>query len=678
MGTTYEGRDIWAVKVSDNPMEFELDEPEVLYTGAHHGKEWPSFEVPLYFLKYLVESYGQPPTDNDGDGYIDEDVIDGLDNDEDGNIDEDEKEARITWLVDNRQIWIIPMLNPDGVEYARSQYDSGETDPNILWRKNREPNNNPFTGQPYPEIVGGRNMWGTDLNRNYGFHWGEIGYQGTADPSREDYIGPLDKTDEDNDRRVNEDKMDNIDNDGDGQTDEDTRGGFSAAETIAIKNLVEDHNFVIAMNYHTYAEEIYWPWMWTLELPPDEELFCHLAKGMSKFNGYGYRDMTERRQEELSRHPPVDGDSNDWMYGKHNILAFTIELGTQFIPPEEEIIPLCKLHLGSNLYTAEVADDPWQRKIEILHEPISDTTDTNGYKVKAYLNNSNNLELSSKGLLVFYSTDGQSYDSVYLTPSGEPNEYTGTIPGQQTGTKVYYYISVTDKNNHISQEPKYAPYDVNDFTIISSKGEANTGLLITHVIFIVGAIFFVIAAGLYAFRYLQKNIGFNKTIQYAGISTGMIFIGGFPLGFIIAYQVFGTPWTGIPFGWDITDNKTLVIFLYWVISLFLVRGTIMTQFSKGRGKRCLFRWLINLTNKSALKPDKKRHDNISHQMFAKLVIIGVILTIALYLVPHSIMISPLFSIFLFALLISIFLIPARKKILQKFIEIDKKESETPS
>jgi hypothetical protein len=656
IGKTIENRDIWAMKISDNPLEQE-DEPEVLFTGAHHGKEWPSYEVPLYFLEFLINNYGRKNIDNDEDGLINEDVFDSLDNDGDGLIDEDEAEARISWMVDNRQLWFVPMLNPDGVEFARSQFNSGETNPDNLWRKNREPNLNPATGQPYPEYVGGRNMWGTDLNRNYGFHWGELGYQGNADPSREDYIGPLDKTDEDNDRRINEDKMDNKDNDNDGRIDEDIRGGFSTAETQAIKKLVEEHDFVIALNYHTYAEEIYWPWMWTLELPPDEELFCFLAKGMAKFNGYGYRDMSERRQEELSRHPPVDGDSNDWMYGKHDILSFTIELGTQFIPPEEEMLNLCKLHLGLNLFISEVADDPWQHKFELLHEPLQDTSSTDGYRVKVIINNTPNLELQKGGIKVHYTTDGKHYIKIDMSPTGEPNEYNGKIPGYPVGTNISYYFTVTDTNGKTTQLPKYAPYSLYGFNILPFRGEATPGLLITHVIFIVGAIFFVIAAGIYAFRYLRKGVGFNKTVQMAGIATGMIFIGGFPLGFIIAYQVFGTPWTGIPFGWDITDNKTLVIFLFWVISLFMVRGTIMTWFSKGRGRFCPFRGLIAVSKKSALSKDKKRKDTISHNRFAKLAIIGSIITVALYLVPHSIMVSPMFSIFLFGLLIGIFFVP---------------------
>ena len=102
----------------------------------------------------------------------------------------------------------------------------------------------------------------------------------------------------------------------------------------------------------------------------------------------------------------------------------------------------------------------------------------------------------------------------------------------------------------------------------------------------------------------------------------------------------------------------------------------MTWFAKGRGKYCPFRLLITLTRKSALSLSnhKPRHDTISHNKFAKLTIIGTMVTVALYLVPHSIMISPAFSIFLFGLLIVIFLVPEQKREMHKFIEIDKLET----
>jgi murein tripeptide amidase MpaA len=188
IGLTYEGRDIWAVKVSDNAAEDE-DEPEVLITAAHHAKEWPGVEVVMTTLRLLVDSYhasccdldedGLEDTDNDGDGVSDEDPFDGEDNDGDGEVDEDWSEARISWLVDNREIWIIPVLNPDGLEFCRAQVDSGVTDEAELWRKNREPN--------YQDMGGLSGLtWGVDLNRNYGFHWGELGAQSYGNSAAED------------------------------------------------------------------------------------------------------------------------------------------------------------------------------------------------------------------------------------------------------------------------------------------------------------------------------------------------------------------------------------------------------------------------------------------------------------------------------------------------------------
>ena len=153
---TWQGKTVWAVKVSDgveSEPEYYSDstEADIMIVGAHHGNEWPSFEVSMYFLFYLVENYGQPPTDNDKDGQINEDTVDGVDNDKDGLVDEDEIEGRITWLVDNREIWIIPMFNPDGV------IDDKRTN-------GREEAYYGPAGRTVPSN-------GVDVNRNYPYMW---------------------------------------------------------------------------------------------------------------------------------------------------------------------------------------------------------------------------------------------------------------------------------------------------------------------------------------------------------------------------------------------------------------------------------------------------------------------------------------------------------------------------
>jgi hypothetical protein len=96
IGSSFQGRDIWALKISDNP-GLEECEPEIQWIGGHHGNESISVEVCYYAALHLLENYGTDP--------------------------------RVTWLVNEREIWVIPLLNPDGHE-AGSRYNAQGTDLN--------------------------------------------------------------------------------------------------------------------------------------------------------------------------------------------------------------------------------------------------------------------------------------------------------------------------------------------------------------------------------------------------------------------------------------------------------------------------------------------------------------------------------------------------------------------
>ncbi|MBL1099090.1 M14 family metallopeptidase [Streptomyces coffeae] len=136
IGKSYEGRDIVALKISDNVATDE-DEPEVLFTAHQHAREHLTVEMALYLVNKLTTGYGS--------------------------------DSRITKAVDGREIWIVPDLNPDGGEYdiATGQYRS--------WRKNRQPNS-------------GSSSVGTDLNRNWDFKWGCCGGS-SGSPGSETYRG---------------------------------------------------------------------------------------------------------------------------------------------------------------------------------------------------------------------------------------------------------------------------------------------------------------------------------------------------------------------------------------------------------------------------------------------------------------------------------------------------------
>ena len=103
IGTSIEGRTIWAVKISDNPNMSE-NEPAVGFDALVHAREPQSMATQMYFMWYLLENYG---TDSEA-----------------------------TYLINNREIYCVPCFNPDGYEYNR------QTDPNGggYWRKNRRNN----------------------------------------------------------------------------------------------------------------------------------------------------------------------------------------------------------------------------------------------------------------------------------------------------------------------------------------------------------------------------------------------------------------------------------------------------------------------------------------------------------------------------------------------------------
>ena len=188
LGTSYQGRELWAVKISDN-VDTDEAEPEVLFTAGQHAREHLTVEMALYLLDELTSKYGT--------------------------------DARITNVVDTREIWIVPNVNPDGSEYdiATGSYRS--------WRKNRQPN-------------AGSSAIGTDLNRNWGFQWGCCG--GSSGTFRsETYRGPR---------------------------------AFSAPETQRVRDFVNSRviggvqQIKAAIDFHTYSELVLWPYGYTTRRTP--------------------------------------------------------------------------------------------------------------------------------------------------------------------------------------------------------------------------------------------------------------------------------------------------------------------------------------------------------------------------------------------------------------------------
>ncbi len=452
---TYDGHYVYAVKISDEVGTQDPEEPDVLLIGAHHAREWPSFEAPMYFLFHILENYGTC--------------------------------ARATWLVHNREIWVIPMLNPDGVVYDMETGGGS-------WRKNREPN---YLSQtvgigplPDPKLV--PVSYGTDLNRNYEYRWGFLGGSNPHLSFVGNYPGPPDNKDDDGDGLMNEDPVDLEDNDRDGKVDEDTAGGFSTAETRVIRDLAEANDFVVSLSFHTYSELILWPWGWTDEPTPDDEIFVKLGTEMGRMTNY-----TPQQAYELY---PVDGDSDDWLYAIHGVYAFTIEMCQEFIPPDEEVLEFSQLNLGPQLFLAEVADNPSMEEVEIIHEPLDNVSEpVDFYPVKAIINDPYqilnmtteglpHMEEEKGGMELYYRVDGGEFKAMEMAlrkaKNGTPF-YEADIPSQREGSTIDYYFSFTDPRGVVVSDPKYSPYSHHTFSIKTVEIEFTlslTGAIITAVL----------------------------------------------------------------------------------------------------------------------------------------------------------------------------------------------------
>jgi hypothetical protein len=271
IGDSIEGRDILAIKISDNPDVDEVDEPDVLYMGATHAREWISVEIPMYLAYHLVINYGVDPN--------------------------------ITKFVDEREIWIVPMVNPDGVEYSQQVYQ--------MWRKNKRDNDD----DGYFE----RSYDGVDVNRNYGYMWGYDDYGSSPYPWSETYRGEY---------------------------------AFSEPENQAIRNLALQNDFIFSISYHSYGELIIYPWGYIDADTDDHKLFTDIAEKMAEYNGYTYGNAKDGVIYN------TNGDVDDWLYGEMGTLAYTFELATMFIPPESQIDDIWLQNKDASLYLLEIADDP--------------------------------------------------------------------------------------------------------------------------------------------------------------------------------------------------------------------------------------------------------------------------------------------------------------------------------
>lgn len=138
------------------------------------------------------------------------------------------------------------------------------------------------------------------------------------------------------------------------------------------------------------------------------------------------------------------------------------------------------------------------------------------------------------------------------------NLLTGYLPHQLPAGKLEYKIE-------FRKGEKIYPLQETNATVIRFKGDVPAAILIPHIILMFVAMFFSNLAGVMA---LFRHPKFRK---YAIWTLVLLGIGGMILGPWVQYHAFGEAWAGIPFAWDLTDNKTLIAFLFWILAVAMNR-----------------------------------------------------------------------------------------------------------
>ena len=277
IGTSIEGRTIWAVKISDNPNVNE-NEPAVGFDALVHAREPQSMATLMYFMWYLLENYGSDP--------------------------------EVTYLVNNREIYCVPCFNPDGYEYNR------QTDPGGggMWRKNRRNNGT---------------CYGIDLNRNFGYMWGYDNIGSSPDPCDQTYRGTA---------------------------------AFSEPEAQAVRDMAILKNYGTHFNMHSYGNYFLYPFGYIDQETPDSLIYREFADDMASLNGYNYGTGPQLLGY------PSNGSIRDWMYGeqtvKNKTFSYTIEIGPDFWPLQNQIFPIAQQNVKSNMYQSFVAGE----YVELVNE----------------------------------------------------------------------------------------------------------------------------------------------------------------------------------------------------------------------------------------------------------------------------------------------------------------------
>jgi Zinc carboxypeptidase len=281
IGHSLQGREIVALKVTKDANRIaDGARPDVFYMATIHAREWISTEVNRRLLHYFVDNYGRNP--------------------------------EVTNLVDTRELWFVPVTNPDGYQYS--------FDVERLWRKNLRDNNDDG------RITVGD---GVDSNRNYDEKWNYDNEGSSSNFSADDYRGT---------------------------------GPASEPETEAIQDLLQRLRFRFMVTYHSYGELLLYMWGFQVQTPTADDPIYVAMSGTDANPAIPGYDPGVGADLYIT-----NGTTDDYAHAATNTLGWTPELsegcdGCGFVFPDDEALIQQEFekNLPFALDVANSAPDPAQ------------------------------------------------------------------------------------------------------------------------------------------------------------------------------------------------------------------------------------------------------------------------------------------------------------------------------
>ncbi len=264
IGRSVENRPIYALRLTKDPRRARVyrDRPQVVINALQHAREWITPPVALYLAYRMVAEY--------------------------------DTDTRVREYLDRLEVYVIPVVNPDGYVYTHTT--------NRLWRKNRRYLGRGFFGQP---------IYGVDLNRNWAYAWG--GQGASSNPSSDTYRGER---------------------------------PFSEPETYALSRWLLSLPMLRAhVDLHSYSQLILWAWGYTTDYAPFDSVFERVGLAMQAsiqgVHGQVYQAGSAARLLYVA-----SGAMTDWVFAARGALSYAFELRDTgqngFLLPPDQITPTCE------------------------------------------------------------------------------------------------------------------------------------------------------------------------------------------------------------------------------------------------------------------------------------------------------------------------------------------------